>query len=36
MKKMRIIQNLPYKILEERDHYEHMDVGGMIILNYVV
>jgi len=32
MRKMRIIQNLPYKILEERDHYEYMDVGGMTIL----
>jgi hypothetical protein len=36
MMKVRIILNLPYKILEERDHYGQMDIGGMIILKYVV
>jgi hypothetical protein len=36
MRKMRIIRNLPHKILEKIDHYGHMDVGGMIILKYLV
>ena len=35
VRKIRIIQNLPHKILEERDHYEHMDVGSMTILKYM-
>jgi len=36
MRKMRIILNLPHKILEKRDYYGHMDVGGMITLKYLV
>jgi hypothetical protein len=32
MRKMRIIQNLPYTILEERDHFEHMGVEFYILL----